>query len=709
MFERVCKPVLAVGRVVGLVSGLICGLVSGLLLCAPAQAGTGAAAALAQAAAEAAPPPVDERYTKYEFRIPMRDGVKLFTVVYLPKDTRKTYPVLMMRTPYSVAGRSRGQSRYGVDFTNSRLGPSEDFDKAGYIFVNQDVRGRHMSQGVWQEMQPHKPVKKGAADTDASTDMHDSVQWLLKNLPGHNGRVGIWGISYPGFYAAASIIDSHPAIKAASPQAPVVDLYMNDDAYHNGAFMLAANYGFYTFFTPQANPTDKTKVEPFEFGNTSAYDYFLKLGTLSNIVQSLKPEQRAYFSEQVAHPNYDDYWKQRNITAHLKNVRAAVLTVGGWYDAEDPQGPLSTYAAIERFNPATTNLLVMGPWVHGGWAGLDGARIGSVGFNGPTAEQYRKDMLFPFFEKYLRGDEAIAPAAAGPAGAKPAPELAKATVFETGTNVWRRYPAWPPQQAVPRTLYFQPGGKLGFDAPQPAADAAPFDEYLSDPAHPVPFVSYAALGVPAEYMVGDQRHAATRPDVLVYQTEPLEQDLTVLGQLQPRLFVSTTGTDADWVVKLIDVYPAEYPAPPLPEAAGGADAAGGGGGGGGVAGAGGPKRPNDVAVPAVAMGGYQQLVRGEPMRGKFRNSFEKPEPFVPGVVTAVNFRMPDINHTFRRGHRVMVQVQSSWFPLADRNPQTFVNIPDAKPEDFRAATQRVYRSGTQASGITVLVLPGIAN
>ena len=663
--------------------------------------------AMAQPSGETQAPAVDARYTKYEYRIPMRDGVKLFTVVYLPKDTHKTYPFLMQRTPYSVAGRSRGQSRYGVDFTNARLGPSEDFDKAGYIFVNQDVRGRHMSEGVWMEMQPHKPVKKGNADIDASTDMHDTVEWLLKNVPGHNGRVGIWGISYPGFYAAASIIDSHPAIKAASPQAPVIDLYMNDDAYHNGAFMLAANYGFYTFFTPQANPTAKTKVDEFEFGNTSAYDYFLKLGTLRNITQSLKPEQRAYFVEQISHPNLDDYWKQRNIAPHLKNVRAAVMTVGGWYDAEDPQGPLSTFAAIDRFNPGAVNLLVMGPWPHGGWAGLDGARIGNVSFSAPTAEHYRKELLFPFFEKYLRGEDDTAAKPGTKPGAKPGvrpdAELAKANVFETGTNVWRRYPAWPPQQAQARTLYFQAGGKLGFDAPKAVA-GTPFDEYLSDPARPVPFVPYAALNVPAEFVVGDQRFAATRPDVLVYQTEPLEDDLTVVGPLQPRLFVSTTGTDSDWVVKLIDVYPADYPAPPSPEAGGG------GGGGAGNPGAGGAgRRPNDVAVPGVQMGGYQQLLRGEPMRGKFRNSFEKPEPFVPGVVAAVNFRMPDINHTFRRGHRIMVQVQSSWFPLTDRNPQTFINIPDAKSEDFRAATQRVYRAGAQASGIAVMVLPGITN
>ena len=639
-----------------------------------------------------AAPNVAELYTKYEFRIPMRDGARLFTVVYLPKDGSKPAPFLMVRTPYSVGAQSGGALRYGVDFLSQRLAPSDDFVRAGYIFVNQDVRGRFMSEGQWQEMQPHNPAKKGPADVDASTDMHDTVEWLLKNVPGHNGRVGIWGISYPGFYAAASIIDSHPAIKAASPQAPVTNLYMNDDAYHNGAFMLAANYGFYTFFKPQANPTDQPRrFEPFDYGTASGYDYFLKLGTLRNITNSLKPEQRPYFQEPQDHPNLDAYWKSRDISQHLKNVKAAVLTVGGWYDAEDPQGPFSTYRAIEQFNPGATNLLVVGPWVHGGWGRLDGARLGAVTFGAATAEHYRQQIVFPFFEKYLRGDApASASASSSVTGAKPATDLAKATVFETGTNVWRRFEAWPPKAAQARTLYFQAGGKLAFTAPAPSG-AADYDEYISDPAKPVPFTPQPALEVPQDYVVADQRFAATRPDVLVYQTEPLEADVTLVGPLEPRLFVSTTGTDADWVVKLIDVYPDAYPeAAPEPAAAG----------------MGGGKPPLDVKVQPLPLAGYQQLVRGEPMRGKFRNSFEKPEAFVPGQVAAVNFRMPDVAHTFRRGHRIMVQVQSSWFPLIDRNPQTFVNIPDAKAEDFKAATQRVWHSPTQPSGISVLVMPG---
>jgi uncharacterized protein len=647
-----------------------------------------ATAFVAPVQAQPAPPAapvysIAEHYTRYEFRIPMRDGARLFTAVYLPKDTTKTYPFLMVRTPYGVGVQNDlRMQQYGVDAAPQRLGPSEDFDKAGYIFVDQDVRGRFKSEGIWTEMQPHNPDKKSPKDTDASTDMFDTVEWLLKNVPGHNGRVGIWGISYPGFYVSASIIDSHPAIKAASPQAPVTDLYMNDDSYHNGAFMLGANYGFYTFFRPQPNPIVKPeRFERFDYGTTSAYDYFLKLGTLQNIAASLKPEQRGYFVDQMSRPNYDAYWKSRDISRHLKNVKAAVLTVGGWFDAEDPQGPLTTFKSIAEKNPGTPNHLVMGPWAHGGWARYDGARLGNIDFASRTADYYRKSILFPFFEKHLR-DQAEAKAA----GAKPPVELAKATVFETGTNVWRRFDTWPPAAARTQSLYFQPGGKLGFDAPAAVAGSAAYDEYLSDPARPVPYLSYPSTDTPQEFMVGDQRFASTRPDVLVYQTEPLENDLGIAGTLQAKLFVSTTGSDADWVVKLIDVFPPDYPdAPDTPRT----------------------ERPTDVAVPRPPMGGYQMLVRGEPMRGKFRNSFEKPEPFVPGAVTPVNFSLPDIAHTFRRGHRVMVQVQSSWFPLVDRNPQVFVDIPGAKPEDFRAATHRVFHTPAQPSGLQVQVLPGI--
>ena len=634
--------------------------------------------------ADEAPFDAREHYTKYEYRIPMRDGAKLFTAVYVPKDASKTYPFLMVRTPYSVSvgDGQDGKNNYGVDHfppSNRRLGPSEDFDRAGYIFVFQDVRGRFESEGQWLEMTPHLDDKKSAADVDPSSDMHDTVDWLLKNVPNNNGRVGIWGISYPGFYTAASIIDSHPAIKAASPQAPMINLFgKGDDAYHNGAFMLAANFSFYVSFGPQKNPTAEPRKWPeFEWATDDAYEFFLKHGTFGDLEQFFTPGKSWQWDDQVRHDTYDDYWKARDLAPHLKNIHCAVLTVGGWFDAEDLQGPFSAFHAIDEFNPGADNKLVIGPWMHGGWARLDGHHFGYVDFAANTADYYRKDVVFPFFEQHLKS--------------APDAKLAKATVFETGTNVWRHYPSWPPPGVQEKTLYFQPGGGLGWNAPLAVASAeTEHDTYVSDPNKPVPYLAYYAIEVPPEYMVSDQRFAATRPDVLTYQTEPLEEDLTVAGPVSPKLFVSTTGTDADWDVKLIDVYPPEYPdSPDAAERANTKAAA---------------RAGKDVPPPTLTMAGYQQLVRGEPFRGKFRHGFEKPEPFVPDQVEAVDFTMPDIDHTFRRGHRIMVQVQSSWFPLTDRNPQVFINIPDAKPEDFRTATQHVYRAGDRASGIVLPVL-----
>ncbi|MBL8519527.1 MAG: CocE/NonD family hydrolase [Betaproteobacteria bacterium] len=614
-------------------------------------------------AAAAAEYSIKENYTKYEYRIPMRDGVKLFTAVYVPKDASKPYPMLLERTPYSAAP-------YGVDFTPRRLGPSADFPKAGYIFVVQDVRGRFMSEGKFIEMTPHKP-NKGAKDFDESTDMFDTVEWLLKNVPNHNGKVGIWGNSYPGFFVSASIIDSHPAIKAASPQAPVTDLYMNDDSYHNGAFMLAANFGFYANFKPQNNPTvEPRKSEPYDFGTQDGYEFYLKHRTIPQLIE--KAGKDSLFRDQVVNDTYNAYWKTRNISAHLKNVKPAVLTVGGWFDAEDPQGPLTTYREIGRHNPGTVNMLVMGPWAHGNWISRDGEKLGHVSFGFKTAEHYRKNILLPFFEKYLK-DKADTKGNDG-AGAKPV----NVHAFETGTNVWRQYPAWPPAEAKARTLHFHAGGKLSWAAP---AGSAAFDEYVSDPDKPVPYINAIGTGMYASYMTGDQRFAATRTDVLTYQTEVLEEDVTIAGPIVAKLFVSSTGTDSDFVVKLVDVYPPEMPEAEASSA-----------------------RPTDVQPPPFKMSGYQQLVRGEPMRAKFRNSFEKPEPLTPGKVERVHFNMPDVHHTFRRGHRIMVQVQSSWFPLTDLNPQKFVRIPEAKPEDFQKATQRVYRGGASASGVEVRVL-----
>ncbi|MDQ2960338.1 MAG: CocE/NonD family hydrolase [Candidatus Dormibacteraeota bacterium] len=613
---------------------------------------------LTPSAEESPPDPYDarEHYTKYEYRIPMRDGVKLFTSVLVPKDASTTYPFMLLRTPFGI-------SPYGSEEYGAAAVHTDAFLRTGYIWVRQDVRGRRLSEGGFVHVTPHRPEKLTSADVDESTDTYDTVEWLLQHVPNHNGRVGIWGISYPGFFTAAGIIDTHPAIRAASPQAPVADLFLGDDWYRGGALMLAALFDGAVSFPPGAGPPPKVHL-PFDYGTSDGYEFFLKLGTVANVTRQIAGHNPMW-DETIAHPTYDEYWQSRAIWRHLKNIHCAVLTVGGWFDAEDLMGPLRVYHAIEKNNPGITTSVVMGPWVHGGWARYEGRRLGSVDFAAATAKYYRENILLPFFEFHLKD--------------KGDPKLPKAYVFETGSNVWRRYPEWPAPGANPQTLYFHEGGRLAFEPPA-AAEAS--DSYVSDPAKPVPFIGYAATAVPEEYMVSDQRFAATRPDVLVYVTEPLDEDLTLAGPVSPKLFVSTTGTDSDWVVKLIDVYPPDRSDP-----------------------AGGAEDTTDVGPPAGTLAGYQQLVRGWPFRGKFRNSFEHPEPFVPGNVEAVHFTMPDVNHVFRRGHRVMVQVQSSWFPLIDRNPQTFVNIPTAKPEDFKPATQHIVRSRSQPSGVEVSVLP----
>jgi uncharacterized protein len=605
---------------------------------------------------------VRAHYTKYEYRIPMRDGVHLFTSVYVPKDDSQPYPILINRTPYSIAP-------YGVDKYKQSLGPSDEFEKAGYIFVYQDVRGRYMSEGTFLEMTPHIDVKKSPKDVDDSSDMYDTIEFLLKHVANNNGKVGIYGISYPGFYTSASIIDSHPALKAASPQAPMTDLFLGDDSYHGGAFMLDANLGFYLFFKPFPEPSLPKKNEGGDVYQTpDDYKEYLKDGSLSEMEKKYLNGSNPLYLDQMNHDTYDDYWQARDLSRHMKNVKCAVLTVGGWFDAEDLSGPFKTYNAIEKNNPGIANTLVIGPWVHGGWARSDGDHLGDVTFNARTAEFFRENIQFPFFEYYLKGKGAAMP---------------EAYVFETGTNVWRKYPSWPPAAAQAKMLYFHANGKLSFDPPSASEG---HDEYVSDPAHPVPFVGYTTDTVPQRYMVDDQRFAARRPDVLTYESEPLTGDITIAGPVSPKLKVATSGTDSDFVVKLIDVYPDDYPNPDEDTS-----------------------NKRILAAPPLIMGGYQQLLRGEPMRGKFRNSWEKPEPFTSGKIEEVDFTMPDLNHTFRRGHRIMVQVQSSWFPLVDRNPQTFTNIPYAKPEDFKKATEQVYHEANHSSGVEVMVLPPLAN
>ena len=614
----------------------------------------------AQQAAPAAPQEdyVKAHYTKYEFRIPMRDGKRRFTAVYVPKDAAGgPYPFLMDRTPYSVGP-------YGEDRYPTHLGPSEEFQKSGYIFVYQDVRGRWMSEGEFVEMRPHIDEKKTPQDVDDASDTYDTIEFLLKHVANNNGKVGIWGISYPGFYTSASIIDSHPALVAASPQAPMTDLFLGDDAYHGGAFMLSANFGFYAFFHPQTEPQTPKPTVPFDFGTPDSYKFYLQAGSLANMEKEYLKGSNWLYNDQMKHDTYDAYWQSRDLSRHMKNVKCAVLVVGGWYDAEDLSGPYKTFYAINKFNPDTTTTLVEGPWVHGGWARGDGTHLGDVQFNAKTSEYFRTNIQFPFFEHYLKGSGAAQP---------------KAEVFETGTNVWRSFDAWPPKAATAKTLYFHAGGKLSFEPP---TEAKGMDEYVSDPNHPVPFVGYTTDTVPQRYMVDDQRFASYRPDVLVYETDPLEEDVTIAGPISPKLKISSSGTDSDFDVKLIDVYPEDYPDPE--EATGG-------------------KRVLDA--PPLHMGGYQELLRGEPFRAKFRNSWEKPEALTPGKEADVNFIMPDLFHTFRRGHRIMVQVQSSWFPLTDRNPQTFTDIPNAKPEDFKPATEQVFRQRDAASGVEVLVLP----
>ncbi len=593
---------------------------------------------------------IKAHYTKYEYEIPVRDGKKLFTSVYVPKDTSTKYPIMMVRTPYSVAP-------YGADQYKASLGPSEKFAREGFIFVYQDVRGCWMSEGDFADVRPYIAAKRGAQDVDEASDTYDSIEWLLGKVPNHNGHVGIWGISYPGFYAAMSLLDAHPALKAVSPQAPIADWFIGDDFHHNGVFWLAHTFRFYgSFGRPRPGLTTRRTDPPFEIGMSDGYKFFLEMGPLANADKKYFKGGVPFWNEALKHPDYDGFWQARTILPHLKNIRPAVLNVGGWLDAEDVYGPLAIYRAIEKNNPRTYNVLVEGPWPHGGWAHDDGDHLGHVSFNSKTSLHYRDAIEFPFFNFHLKGKGEL--------------KLPEASVFETGTNQWRQYDTWPPRQAVAKPLYLQPGGKLDFQPP--AASPLPYDEYVSDPARPVPFVPGVEQGMVYEYMVEDQRFASRRNDVVVYQTGVLESDLTLAGPLTATLYVSTSGTDSDWVVKLIDVYPDDR---------------------------------RDVSSGGAKMGGYQQLVRGEPMRGRFRNSFEKPEPFEPGRVTKVEFTMPDINHAFRKGHRVMVQIQSSWFPLADRNPQKFVNINTATEADFQKATQRIYHAPANASRLTLTVLP----
>jgi putative CocE/NonD family hydrolase len=598
---------------------------------------------------------IKANYTKYEYQVPMRDGKKLFTSVYVPKDQSKKYPIMMDRTPYSV-------SPYGLDQYKGSLGPSSLFAHDGYVFVYQDVRGRFMSEGIYQEMTPELEVHKTNKDVDEGTDTYDTIDWLIKNIPNNTGKVGVWGISYPGFYTTASLLSRHPALAAASPQAPMSDLW-RDDGWHNGAFFLVANYTFYPSFTNRQD--DKpTKGRGFRFnpGTEDGYSYFLKMGPMANSNKILYGDTVKLWNDLLNHPDFDQHWKDRNVLTHLHDIKTPVLVTGGWYDAEDLYGAINTYKTLAKLNPQTPVYFTMGPWVHGGWAGGDGDVLGDITFGGPTGPWYRENVEFRFFSHYLKG--------------APLGDLAPINAFETGVNKWKTYKKWPPVEAEDKNLYLLPGGKLSFSAPKGVKGS--FDEYVSDPANPIPFTPEPSMDMDRTYMDGDQRFLANRKDILSYTSDVLDKDVTIAGNIWANLKVAITGTDADFVVKVIDVYPDDAPNNSI--------------------------KNRDGSTKEVKMGGYQQMVRSEPLRGKYRNAFDKPEPFVPGKVTPVNWELQDILHTFKKGHRIMVQIQSSMFPLIDRNPQKFVDIMKAKETDFQKSTNKVYTSATHPSFLKVRVM-----
>ncbi|HET9986141.1 MAG TPA: CocE/NonD family hydrolase [Longimicrobiales bacterium] len=582
---------------------------------------------------------VRANYTKTEYMVPMRDGVKLFTIVYTPKDPSQKQPILLTRTAYGIPP-------YGPEEYRSVIGPNNEFAKDGYIVAYQDVRGKFKSEG---EFVHHKPLEKGTGKSDESTDTYDTIDWLVKNIRNNNGRVGMWGISWAGWQVAQGMIGAHPALKAASPQAPPEDQFMGDDHHSGGAFQL-----MYAFAWMSSNarvrgaPTDQPTAR-FDYGTPDGYDFFLRMGAAANAKQFFESTVPTW-DDYMVHGTYDGYWQSRNVPKDLNNIRFPVLIVAGWFDAQDFWGPFRMHRAIEEKNRPNKSTLVVGPWLHGGWARMDGDSLGRIGFGSKTGVYFRESVEKPFFDFYLKD--------------KGKPDLPEALVFETGSNQWRRYDQWPPKNVEPRSLYLRERSKLAFTPPE-ADGGEPFDSYVSDPWKPVPYSAEIRTIEGHLFMVEDQRFAAVRPDVLVYQTEPLKEDLTVAGPIKAVLEVATSGTDSDWVVKLIDVYPSTAP---------------------------------------DGMGGYQMLVAGDILRGKFRNSLSKPEPMVPNEVTHLEFELGDKNHTFLAGHRLMVQVQSSWFPMFDRNPQTFVDIYHAKESDYRKATQKVYRSPTRNSRIQLTIL-----
>ena len=587
---------------------------------------------------------VRENYYKIERMVPMRDGTKLFTAFYIPKDSSEKHPILFNRTPYSC-------SPYGEDKFSGRLLFTYwvNYLKEGYIIAIQDVRGKWMSEGEFMDIRPFNPAKKGT-ETDEASDTYDAIDWMINNIPSNNKRVGVFGISYPGFYSTMAALSGHPALKAVSPQAPVTEWFMGDDFHHNGAFFLMDGFSFYSGFgKPRPKPT--TQGSPgYQFKTQDNYDFYLKTGALKNFAK-IMGDSIAFWKDLYAHPNYDDWWKARNPMNFVTNVKPAMLIVGGLFDAEDCYGAWNLYKAIEAKSKFTENKLVMGPWSHGGWGGrADGSYLGNVRFGSKTSEYYQRNIEIPFFNFYLKLRGTVH-------------DIAEATIFFTGENEWRNMKQWPPKEITSMDINLVPGENLALEIVH--RKFGKYSEYTSDPAHPVPYTEDVHLGRTAEYMTDDQRFASRRTDVLTFSTDVLGEDLTVAGPVIVDLVTSISTTDADFVVKIIDVFPDTFRYENNYLSA----------------------RPGTQAYP---MGGYQMLVRGEIMRGRYRNSFEKPEAFKPNERTNVKFTLPDIAHTFKKGHKLMIQVQSSWFPLADRNPQKFVNIYTCDDSDFQKATIRIY-------------------
>lgn len=601
---------------------------------------------------------VKVHYYKEEQQIRMRDGVRLFTAIYIPKDSSEKHPVLMTRTPYSAG--PYGPEELTPALWNTYL---KRYAEEGYIIVVQDVRGRWMSEGQFKDIRPFNPAKQGTA-TDEASDTYDTIDWLLANVPGNNGKVGVLGISYPGFYTTMAALSGHPALKAVSPQAPVTDWFHGDDFHHNGAFFLMDCFSFYTkgFGYPHPAPVSVAPVQALKLPCADNYNTFLKIGTIRNFTR-LTGDSLAFWKELIAHPQYDDWWKERDPRNYVAQIKPAVLVVGGLFDAEDCYGAWNLYKAIEQQNPATHfNKLVMGPWYHGQWASTDGTHLGNVQFGSNTATWYQEHIELPFFNYYLKGKGDLK-------------ELAEASIFFSGENQWRRFDRWPPL-AEEKEIFFQGNGSLSWKKGNTG-----FSEYVSDPAHPVPYTQEVHYIRTRDYMTDDQRFASRRTDVLTFETDTLTEDLTIAGPVTADLRVSITGSDADFVVKVIDVFPDDFRYPNTPP----------------------PNKTRDAGGP-YPLGGYQMLVRGDIFRGRFRQSFEKPAPFTPGKVEQVKFRLPDVAHTFQKGHRLMIQVQSSWFPLADRNPQQFINIYEATEKDFVKETIRIYHDEAHPSRIILPVL-----